>query len=90
MGTHETALTELYKSFELDDYLPYINFDGLWDLIAPDVFDAHAIHLVITNSDQLLKEYPEDRQALFKLFDDAQDAWDKFQGKTGTFTVDFK
>lgn len=77
MFTKDEALTEVYNQLGLTKYLDNKNYDGLEELMQPDLWpDQAKLSLGIRNSQEFIDQGdPEVVKTLFDIFRSTGDAW---------------
>ena len=79
----EAALVEIYTQLRLTDYLPYANYDGLDELLRPDLWpELKTMSLQVTNTENFLIKGDKGMiSTLFGIFQEASTAWASAKGK---------
>jgi hypothetical protein len=86
----ENMLKEIYSGLGLEEYLDFANFDGLEELLKPDLWpDLAAIHIKITSTTALLGCNNEnDLKILFSIFQDTATLWNNTKHSQESFIVE--
>ena len=69
----------LYHRLGFDKYVEVANLDGMYDLMAPDVYtDARKLHIVFIDWNKLLELIGDESAAgIIATFEDLRHAWEK-------------
>lgn len=83
-----SALLEIYTKLGFTQYIDQRNFDGLDELLSPDLWQQEKdLHICIADSEKFISTVPEaDLKTLLEVFESAGQKWDIDKG-TGSFSL---
>jgi RNAse (barnase) inhibitor barstar len=87
IASKDELLRHLYKKLGYDDYLEYVNLDGLIDLLEPDVNLETNIHIQLTHFKEMIRSIGhQEIDNIYGTFAIIENRWQRYKK---SFSVDY-